>query len=273
MKNQRVLVVFAALFCCLMLLGVKSEVAGSGEIAEQESAVKPEAAKEEKIVNPEAGTTTEAKTTAEEVTVKELGNSASGEDIFFEKKNQVIRDGEPSPETGLKVWIKGDRIRFESEDKKDTFTIIMMDKGKSYELDKAQKTYKETSYDVNKLKEISAKSMVISKLTGEKKKIKDWNCYGVVLDATIQGNKTRAECWLSKDIHISTKVLQKMAKFSQMKMMEELIKYPGYPVQLVMDSSAQGKQIRIVSTLTKIEKTPIKADFFQIPFEYTKVAQ
>ena len=166
------------------------------------------------------------------------------------------------PEKKLEVWLKGDRIRFESEDKKDVFAIIMMDKGKSYELDKVQKTYKETSYEVNKMKEISEKSMVISKLTGEKKKIKDWNCYEVFLDTTIQGTKMKATCWLTEDIHVSPKVMQKMAKFSQMKMMEELVKYPGYPVQLIMDSTLQGKQVRVVSTLTKISKSSNKSKFF-----------
>ncbi|MCL6584082.1 MAG: hypothetical protein K6U11_10655 [bacterium] len=195
------------------------------------------------------------------------------EDIYFEKKSQTFINGElAGPEKVMSVWLKGDRIRFESEDNKNQYTLILMDKGKTYELDKSQKTYREVSSEMDKLKEASERTtVVVSKRTGEKKKIKDWNCYQVLVETTLEGNKMKATCWLSEDIHVSPKAIEKMAKFSKMKMLEELVKYPGYPVEVTMDSTLQGKQVRVVSTLTKIVKGPIKAEFVQIPFEYTKI--
>jgi len=65
--------------------------------------------------------------------------------------------------------------------------------------------------------------------------------------------------------------MQKMAKFSQMKLIEELAKFPGYPVKMIMDSSVQNKNVRVINTLTSISKEPLKAKFFKIPFDFTKI--
>jgi hypothetical protein len=282
MKDKRMAGILAVMLCGFMLFGAKLEAAKSEKAANPEASIseaaksdtaKSEAAKPE-TAKPEEAVNQGGETKPETGEVKTAEKDSPEEDFYFEKKSLTYINGElAGPEKKLEVWLKGDRIRFESEDKKDVFAIIMMDKGKSYELDKVQKTYKETSYEVNKMKELSAKSMVISKRTGQKKKINDWNCYEVFLDTTIQGTKMKASCWLTEDIHVSAKLMQKMASFSQMKMMEELVKYPGYPVQLTMDSVLQGKQVRVISTLTKVSKSPIKSSFFQIPFEYTKVTQ
>jgi hypothetical protein len=286
MKEKRMLDILLALLCCLMLFGVKLE-AGEPEKAANKRAVTSEVAESEavksEVAEPKAAKPGAEKSEAvkqEEAAKSETGEvkaaekDAPADDFYFEKKSATYINGDlTGPEKKLEVWLKGDRIRFESEDKKEAYSLIMMDKGKSYELDKVQKSYKETSYEVNKMKEMSEKSMVISKLTGEKKKINNWNCYEVFLDTTIQGTKMKATCWLTKDINVSPKLMQKMAKFSQMKLMEELTKYPGYPVLLTMDSTLQGKQVRVVSTLIKVSKDPISASFFKIPFEYTKVSQ
>lgn len=194
------------------------------------------------------------------------------EDFFFAKKSQTLINGEAvGPPKVLKVWLKGDRIRYESEDERDKYFLILMNKGKTYELDKIRKTFKESSNETEKLKEISEHTMVISKRTGQKKKIEKWNCYEILLNTTIQGKKMKASCWLTEDIHISQEIIQKIAKFSRVKLMEELAKFPGYPVKVTMDSVLQGKRVKIISTLTEISKKSLKADFFKIPFEYTKV--
>ncbi|MEW6381320.1 MAG: DUF4412 domain-containing protein [bacterium] len=248
MSKRKVIYALIALLACLQFSG-----ANLGAAAE------PEAGNPKKIE--EAGNS------------QKVEKEPPQEDIYFEKKSQTFINGElAGPEKLLAVWLKGDRIRFESEENKDQFTLILMDKGKTYELNKLQKTYKEASSEMDKLKQINERTMITSRRTGEKKKIKDWNCYEVQMDTTIQGNKMKATCWLTEEIHISSKAIEKMAKFSKMKMMEELAKYPGYPVQVIMDSNLQGKQVRVVSTLTKITKGPIKSEFFQIPFEYAKIS-
>lgn len=199
--------------------------------------------------------------------------SVSEEGVFFEKKSQTFIDGEPAgPSKILRVWVKGNRLRYENENEKDKYVLILMDKGKTYELDKTHKTFKKSLNETDKLKEANERSMVISKRTGRKKKIEKWNCYEVVLDTTIQGKKMKAVCWLSEDIHISSNIMEKIAKFSQMKLMEELAKFSGYPVKMILESTLQGKNVKIMSTLTKISKEPIKANFLKVPFDYNEVA-
>jgi len=196
---------------------------------------------------------------------------ADEEGVFFEKKSQTSIDGEPAgPPSILRVWVKGNRLRYENEKEKDKYVLILMDKGKTYELDKTQKTFKKSLNETAKLKEVNERSMVVSKRTGRKKKIEKWNCYEVVLDTIIQGKKMKAICWLSEDIHISSDIIEKIAKFSQMKLMEELVKFSGYPVKMILESTLQGKNVRIVSTLTKIRKEPIKANFLKVPFDYNE---
>ena len=194
------------------------------------------------------------------------------EGVFFEKKSQTFIDGEPAgPPKVLRVWIKGNRLRYENENEKDKYVLILLDKGKTYELDTINKTFKKSLNETDKLKEMNERSMVISKRTGRKKKIEKWNCYEVILDSMIQGKKMKAICWLSEDIHISSNIMEKIAKFSQMKLMEELVKFSGYPVKMTLESTLQGKNVKITSTLTKISKEPIKANFLKLPFDYNEV--
>ncbi|MEW5803830.1 MAG: DUF4412 domain-containing protein [bacterium] len=280
MKKKRIEYILAAMFCFFLLFSTKSAAAApedgpANSLAgkQAETVRQKEAGKQaESAIKEGEEPKGEAKPGIAQDRSRE--KETLSEEFYFEKTTQTFINGEQAgPEKKLEVWLKGNRIRYESDDKKDMFVIIMMDKGKTYELDKFQKTYKETSYELGKLKEMSERSLVVSKKTGQKKKIKDWNCYEVVLDSTIQGNKMKATCWLTEDIKVSEKVMQKMAKFSQMKLMEELAKYPGYPVLLTMDSTIQGKQVRVLSTLVKIDKEPLKESFFKIPFEYTKAVQ
>ncbi|MGA1874593.1 MAG: DUF4412 domain-containing protein [bacterium] len=198
--------------------------------------------------------------------------SEAEKDLFFEKETQTLINGEPAgPPKILKVWLKGNRIRYASDEDTNTYVLILMDKGKSYEFNKLEKTFKESTGEMAKVREMSEHTMVISKRTGQKKKIGEWNCYEVTLDATIQKQKIHAFCWLTEDIHISQELMQRMAKFTQMKLMEELAKFPGYPVKMIMDSTVQNKNVRVVNTLTHISKEPLKADFFKIPFDFTKI--
>jgi hypothetical protein len=77
------------------------------------------------------------------------------------------------------VWLKGNRIRYEDENEKDNYVLMLLDKGKTYKLDMLKKTFKESSDEMAKLKELSERSMVVSQRTGKKKKIEQWNCYEV----------------------------------------------------------------------------------------------
>ena len=84
------------------------------------------------------------------------------EGVFFEKKSQTFIDGEPAGSLKvLRVWLKGNRLRYENENEKDKYVLILMDKGKTYELDKTHKTLKKSLNETDKLKEVKESSMVI----------------------------------------------------------------------------------------------------------------
>ncbi len=200
--------------------------------------------------------------------------SCAQQALHYKKTNQTFLNEAPSgPQKILEVWIKKDRIRYESDDELNKFFLVMMNKNKIYELNKIKKTFKEITSERDKLKEMYEHSMVISKRSGKKKKIEKWNCYQINLDMKIEEKKMKASCWLSEDIKIPQEKKKKLAKFSQMKMMEELLKFPGYPVKITINSLLKGKRLKIVNTLVELNKTAQGAEFFKIPFDYIKVTQ
>ena len=60
------------------------------------------------------------------------------------------------------------------------------------------------------------------------------------------------------------------AYFGQGKIIDELKKYPGYPVEITVHLQAQNKKIDMTTNLVKLEKKKVDKKLFELPQNYKK---
>jgi len=65
--------------------------------------------------------------------------------------------------------------------------------------------------------------------------------------------------------------IQMAAYFGQGKIIEELKKYPGYPIEIIVHLKAQNKKIDMTTRLIKLEKKKVDKNLFEIPGDYKKI--
>ena len=201
-----------------------------------------------------------------------LAGSLYAEDYYIEKHTETIIDGESlGGVSTLQLWVKGDSIRYVNSNDMGNILIIKMDDDKVYQINGKEKTVKEIDLK-SKFVSMEKQIKVSSKKTGEKKKIDQWEAYQVLLTSEVRGAKTEVEYWLTDKIHYPMETRVKMASyFGQGKIIEELKKYPGYPVEIVVHVKAQSKKIDMKTNLIKLEKRNIDEKLFEIPGEYEKI--
>jgi len=194
------------------------------------------------------------------------------EDYYIEKHAKTMIDRElMGGVSTLKLWVKGDWVRYVNSNDKDNVLIIRMDEDKVYQVDGKEKIVKEIDLK-SKFVALEKQIQVSSKKTGEKKKIDQWEAYQVLLTSSAKGVSTEVEYWLSDKIQYPMKTrIQMAAYFGQGKIIEELKKYPGYPVEIIVHLKAQNKKIDMTTRLIKLEKKKVDKELFEIPGDYKKI--
>ncbi|MEW5816210.1 MAG: DUF4412 domain-containing protein [Spirochaetota bacterium] len=201
-----------------------------------------------------------------------LAGSLWAGDYYIEKQTETLIDGKPAgpPASVLKMWIRQDKIRYFNESDKNTVLLIYMDQDKAYQLNEKEKIAKEVDLKAQ-FAAIEKEIQVSSKKTGKTKKIGQWDAYQVILTSTTKGVTTDVEYWLSDAVKMPAEVRSRMAVyFGQKKIIGELNKYPGYPVEIAVHMDAQNKKLDMVTKLVKVEEKEIDRKLFEIPAEYKR---
>lgn len=198
--------------------------------------------------------------------------SLYAEDYYIEKHTKTMIDGESMGGVStLKLWVKGDWVRYVNSNDKDNALIIRMDEDKVYQVNGKEKIVKEIDLK-SKFVALEKQIQVSSKKTGEKKKIDQWEAYQVLLTSSAKGVSTEVEYWLSDKIQYPMETrIQMAAYFGQGKIIEELKKYPGYPVEIIVHLKAQHKKIDMTTRLIKLERKKVDKKLFEIPGDYKKI--
>ena len=201
-----------------------------------------------------------------------LASSLYAEDYYIEKHTKTIIDGEMMGAVStLELWVKGDWVRYLNSNDKDNVLIIKMDEDKVYQVNGQEKTVQEIDLK-SKFVALEKQIQVSSKKTGEKKKIDQWEAYQVLLTSAAKGASTEVEYWLSDKIHYPMETrIQMAAYFGQGKIIDELKKYPGYPVEIIVHLKVQNKKIDMTTSLIKLEKRNVDKKLFEIPDDYKKI--
>lgn len=111
--------------------------------------------------------------------------------------------------------------------------------------------------------------------TGEKKKIRDWECVKVVFE---QGGELpiRSELWVAKDTGIDFKAYMELMKsLGMQKMLGKLAEFvesiEGYPVQVKTTQTRHGQKVVSTVQVTKIALGPVDPALFKIPEGYKRI--
>jgi hypothetical protein len=198
-----------------------------------------------------------------------LAGSVLAQDYYIEKRIETLVDGKPTDGESslLKTWVKKDQVKYFNERDKDNVLIIQIDQNKAYQVNEKTKTVKEV--DLKKqFAALEKEIQVSSKKTGKTKKIDQWETYQIILTLSAKGVPTEMEYWLTDAIKIPNEVRSKMAGYlGQKKIVDELDKYPGYPVEV--DAHIDSKKI-MVTKLVKLEEKELDKRLFEIPPDYKK---
>ncbi len=201
-----------------------------------------------------------------------LTGTLYAEDYYLKKHNETFIDNKPlGGTTVIELWVKENAVRYFNSNDKDNELIIRIDKEKIYQVNDKEKTVKEADL---KAKDASEEDIikVRSQKTEKKKRVGEWDTYQVLLNSSAKEVSTDVEYWLSKDIEFPLTTRAHLAKyFGGRRILEELKKYPGYPIEIIVHLNVKGKKIDMVTRLVKFEKNEIDKNLFVIPSDYRQI--
>jgi len=201
----------------------------------------------------------------------------SQDGVYIEQK--VITSGimgQPARESINKSWISEDKYRQEGDRE---LMIMRFDLGKIWSVMPDRKEYFEMTVD--ELKQLAKMGMMMMqgegmkmefKKTGQTKKIKDWNCYEVVVTSAMMTQ----HMWLSNDLQFKKGDFYKLYK--NIPEFEELAQkfydqkdIDGFPVYNEVEMNMMGQKIKSSSELITIQKKKVSADQFELPAGLKKI--
>lgn len=184
--------------------------------------------------------------------------------------------GQPARESISKTWSADDRLRQEGDRE---ITIMRFDLGKVWSIMPERNTYFEMTTE--EMKQLAKMGMAMlqdpqmkisMKKSGKTKKIKDWNCYEVVIESAM----LTQNMWLTNDLPYKKNDFYKV--FKNMPEFEELAKafynqkeMDGFPVYTETTMNMMGQSFKSSSELIKVSKEKIDASVFELPKGIKKV--
>jgi len=223
-------------------------------------------------------------------------------DVFLKQKKhtdsyQIMGQHQPAKDEFESIWVAKDKIR---SDGKEHSTIVRLDKKVMYILDHAKKTYMEIPMDIGKSlpelnipkgdeKDVAAfKNMMKNMMkvnitvvpTGEKKKIRNWNCKKYIETVSMVMGQTKMIVWATEDIKINYNLYAKFAAsmFAQIpgmkdamgSMEREMEKVKGLPVLTITERKVMGQTVKSTTELLEVKHGKAPTGIFEIPKGYTK---
>ncbi len=225
-------------------------------------------------------------------------------DVYLKEKShtdayKVMGRAQPAKDEIVVMWMGKDKGRIDQGEKMST--IIRLDKNIMYVLDHSKKTYSEmpfsdlsdiisSSLEKSDLSEEEkaeakkfmgfAKSMMKVEVkvtdTGEKQKIKAWNCRKYLMQTKIMMSSSTSEIWATEDIKVNTDLFRTLG-FSIMakqpgfdKAFEEMKKIKGVSVLTTSTSSVMGAKIKSTQELLEVKEAKAPAGIYDVPAGYKK---
>jgi hypothetical protein len=198
-------------------------------------------------------------------------------DIYMEQKVMTSGVmGQPARESINKSWISDNKIRQEGDRE---LMIMRFDLGKIWSVRPERKEYFEMT--VEELKQLAKMGMMMMqnaemkmdiKKTDQTKKIKDWNCYEVIVSS---GMMTQ-HMWLTNDLPFKKNDFYSIYK--NIPEFEELAQkfynqkdLDGFPVYTEVEMNMMGQKIKSTSELISIQKKKNASDLFELPAGLKKI--
>ena len=223
-------------------------------------------------------------------------------DVYIKQKYhtdayEIMGQSQPATEKMFVTWMGEDKARRDQDE--DTSIIVRLDKNVMYVINHAEMAYGEipvsetsdiltaalSGSDLSGEEQDQAEQMmkgfaqmfqptVSVTDTGEKQKIKNWNCNKFLMTMEMMGTTSTSEIWATEDIKINYELymtlgLAMMPKTSGLdKMQEEMKKIKGMTVLSTDTASITGTDVKSTQELMEILEKPAPAGTYDVPEGY-----
>jgi hypothetical protein len=210
-------------------------------------------------------------------------------DVYVKQLNHtdainMMGQEQPATDDIMHLWFAKNKMAMHGVEQS---FIYDMDAGKVYMLYHDQKAYVEMDLplDISKYVPEEAAPMlkmmgdivVTVKPTGEKQKVKEWDCEGFDVTMQVMMMTFRMKIWSSKDVPIEwgdyvDKVMQMSNPAMPLgeKAIAEFKKIEGYPIRTEMTMNMMGNDIKSYQEVLEITKKSAPAGTYSLPEGYTK---
>ncbi len=208
---------------------------------------------------------------------------------------QVMGQNQPAKDEMNEIWISGRKARFDSP---ENSTIVDMDKKTMILMDHVEKTYIETPLgqipgmnaaadeasgeDNQEMQQAFQAMAAMMKTetqvvdTGEKKKIKSWNCRKYEVTMKMGMGQVVSEVWATEDIKIDPEVFHAMQgalaanQPGMSQTTEEMKKIKGFQVLANSTTQTMGATVQSTTEVLEVATKTAPANLFKVPAGYKK---
>jgi uncharacterized protein YcbK (DUF882 family) len=216
-------------------------------------------------------------------------------DLYIKQKQhtgafQLMGHTQPAKDEINEMWISGRKSRFDSP---EGSTIVDMDKKTMILINHMEKTYSEAPLgqmdgmlggaagdDSQQAFQAMAAALMKTETkvvdTGEKKKIKNWNCRKYQVNMNMAMAQVVSEVWATEDIKIDPELffaMQNAIAASQPGMAqttEEMKKIKGFQVLSTTTTQTMGSTVQSSAEVLEVVTKSAPANIFTIPSGYNK---
>ncbi|UCC39004.1 MAG: DUF4412 domain-containing protein [Candidatus Aminicenantes bacterium] len=223
-----------------------------------------------------------------------LSPSVAKADILVKKKKHtdavtMMGQTQPAKDEEVETWLGKDKMRQEEGDGK--VYILRFDLNKAYYIDYTKNTYSEIDLPIDLEKALGPQAQQMMQMmqasstftdTGEKQKIKNWNCkkYLAEINISMMGMSMpiKMEIWASKDLGVDTNMYKKFYKETlalnpmTKELVEDFQKMEGFPVLTNVSMSMMGTEMKYHEEVISVEKKDAPKGTYEVPEGFTKAA-
>lgn len=228
-------------------------------------------------------------------------------DVFIKQKKhtdafEVMGQKQPAKDEIAVTWMGKDKARFDQGDEKSI--IVRADKKIMYIVNHTNRNYIEMPFgDMSDLMSSAISSAGLSdeekaqakKLmkgfssmmkfevsvneTGEKKKIRDWDCKKYIMNMKMMMGTTTTEIWATEDIKIDYDLYRTLGSAMLAEQpgikeaLEEMKKVKGLSVLSTTTASVMGTDVKTTEELIEVKDKSAPAGAYNIPEGYSKATK
>ena len=221
-----------------------------------------------------------------------LSPSVAKADILVKKKKHtdavsIMGQTQPAKDEEVETWLAKDKMRQEQGEGK--VYILRFDLNKAFYIDYTKKTYSEVDMPIDLEKALGPQAQQMMQMmqtsvtfsdTGEKQKIKNWNCRKYLIEISISmmgmNMPLKMEIWASKDLGIDMNIYKKFYRETlslnpmTKDIVEDFQKMEGFPVLTKVSMSMMGSEMKYQEEVISVEKKAAPQGTYDVPQGFTK---